>query len=147
MKLTDVDKLTSGNPTGWIYFLYRGGVCVYVGKTLSSIEDRIKEHTETKTFDSFSFLQCFTDLDDAEVLQIILNNPEYNLIMPFKSKKYISSREVNRAIWKSVPYDQMRSTKRLFYINNDPIGYFNGIAYFNVDQINDFLNNNPFDKP
>lgn len=67
------------NATG-IYFLYRGDVCVYVGKS-TNILARVANHATNprKAFDSFSYIECpATRLDQLECHYITKLKPEMN---------------------------------------------------------------------
>jgi hypothetical protein len=61
-----------------VYFLFLQDVLVYVGQSVD-IEDRVLEHTKTKVFDKYTYLECGKDeLDNTERHYINKFKPFYN---------------------------------------------------------------------
>lgn len=70
-----------------IYFLVRGGVVVYVGKSRSP-HIRVPHHTKSKKFDQVFCQFCDEeDLDRHERFYIERFKPEYNLAIPGVPRK------------------------------------------------------------
>lgn len=65
-----------------IYFLTRGGVVVYVGRT-DNIKQRTQCHKKTKDFDGIFYLHITRKVSKiAEAAFIGFYKPEYNIMMP-----------------------------------------------------------------
>jgi hypothetical protein len=61
-----------------VYFLIKDEQVVYVGQSIN-ITQRIAEHTKTKDFDTFTYVQCKReDLNRIEALYITKLKPKYN---------------------------------------------------------------------
>lgn len=66
-----------------IYFLIKGYRIVYVGQSVSTGLDRIKEHISFKSFNAYSIQNCNErELDDLETYYILQFRPRYNKILP-----------------------------------------------------------------
>lgn len=70
-----VDLLTNYH----VYALWKDGVIVYIGQS-TQLYSRIKVHSKTKDFDSFSYFECDSksEMDLLESNLIIELEPEYN---------------------------------------------------------------------
>lgn len=70
-------------PEYFVYTLFQGNEIVYVGQT-TCLDDRIRTHSYTKEFDSYSYLECidYETMCEMESMLIISLLPKLNKTIP-----------------------------------------------------------------
>jgi excinuclease UvrABC nuclease subunit len=115
-----------------VYFLINSGEIVYIGKS-TNIDGRITQHSATKEFDSFSWIELDgTNLENIEAEYIMAFNPRLNIRLP-------RSRFISQLMIKREYQIHMGKAKKALKLADASQYIFNGSVYYDRDEVNAIL--------